>query len=147
MKNGISERNRHQGFTLIELLIAIAIVGIITAIALPSYSSYMENARRTDAKVILQEAAGEQIRFFSEYNRYATSMTELGYGDDATALSDEGLYFVSVSNNSATSFLLTATPVEGEVQANDTDCASFTISSSEIKGVTGAFSATPDRCW
>ena len=147
MKNASTSVSLQRGFTMIELLIAVAIVGILAAIAIPSYSQYMERSRRSDAVIMLQKSAGEQIRFFSEYNRYATKMSELGYGNADTALSDEGFYTISVTNDSPTAFLLTATPVATGAQANDTECAAFTLSSSEVKGVSGTWSATPRKCW
>ena len=91
-----STQLRMRGFSLIELLIVIAIIGIIAAIAIPSYSSYMTKTRRVDGTSFLIEAAGEQFRFFSEYNRFGTTMEELGYGNAATADSKEGHYTVSI---------------------------------------------------
>ena len=130
----------NRGFTLIELLIAVAIVGILAAIALPSYSAYLQKTRRTDATVLLMEAAGEQVRHFSENNRYAGAMTALGYAADA-AVTDEGHYTVSTSSSGAarSDFTLTATPVSGGVQAGDTACATLTITSTGAKGPVG--------CW
>jgi len=133
------------GFSLIEVLIVVAIIGIIAAVAIPSYTSYMEKARRADAASFLTEVASEQFRFFSEYNRYGTTMAELGYGNDAVENSKEGFYTVSITSNSDTNYLLTAAPVAGGPQANDTECGSFTLSSSNQKGVTGTASAA--ECW
>lgn len=137
--------HRAGGFSLIELLIAIAIIGVIAAVALPSYTSYVRKAQRADASSFLIEVANEQFRFFSENNRYGTTMAELGYGTTATADSNEGLYTVSITTNSATSYVLTATPVTGGAQDGDTECASFTLNSSNQKGVTGTLPATD--CW
>lgn len=141
----VSTRRKTQGFSLIELLIVIAIIGIIAAIALPSYTSYMTKTRRVDATSFLIEAAGEQFRFFSEYNRFGTTMAELGYGNGATEISDEGHYVVSIVSDTPTSYVLTATPVAGGQQDGDAECTSFTLSSSDQKGATGTLPAAD--CW
>lgn len=137
------QRDRVGGFTLIEVMIVVAIIAIIAGIAVPSYSKYMTDARRTDAISFLSEVAGEQTRYFSNNNQYATSMSELGYGTAATAVTPEGHYVVSVSNSTALKFLLTATPVAGGKQAGDLECASLTISHTGQKKSTG----TNTACW
>ncbi len=135
---------RLQGFTMIEVMIVVAIIGILAAIAVPSYSQYMVDSRRTDAITFLSEAAGEQVRYFSSNNQYADSMDELGYGTTATVLTPEGHYSVGVANPGGRGkFVLTATPVVGGKQAGDTECASFTISDTGVKKNTG----TNTDCW
>ena len=138
------QRPLKNGFTLIEVLIAVAIIGIIAAIAMPSYSRFLIDARRTDAITFLSEVAGEQQRYFTENNQYAADMKELGYGDAATFNSPEGHYVVSVSNPGSTGrFVLTATPVTGGTQAGDDECLAFTISDTGAKGSTGSNT----DCW
>ena len=135
----------NQGFTLIELLIAVAIVGIIAGVAVPSYNNYMVEARRTEAQTLLIEMAGEQYRYFSENNTYADKLTTLGYGSDSES-TENGFYSISVTEQSANSYTLTAAPVAGKSQAtDDTACKSLTINSVGTKGVTG--SAGVDECW
>ena len=131
-----------SGFSLIELMIVIAIIGLLTAVAIPSYKSYMLQTRRSDAIIFLQEAAGEQYRFFSENNRYATDMTELGYSAGATAESKEGYYTVSIANPSATSYVMSAAPKAGGAQVSDTDCPLITVSDTGVKGPAGS-----EFCW
>lgn len=133
------------GFTLIEVMIVVAIIAIIAAIAVPSYGQYVTNARRTDAISFLSEAAGEQERFFSNNNRYATDMKELGYGNAATFQTPEAHYVVSVTNPGGTgTYLLSATPVVGGKQAGDDQCKAFTISHTGQKKNTGEATA---NCW
>lgn len=140
----LRQRSSNTGFTLIEVMIVVAVIGIIAAIAVPSYSRYMTDARRTDAIAFLSEVAGEQQRYFTENNQFADDMEELGYGDAATFTTPEGHYVVSVTNPGGTGrFLLTATPVTGGKQASDSECLAFTVSDTGVKANTGSNT----DCW
>jgi len=90
---------------------------------------------------MLSEVAGEQQRFLSEQNRYAVDMVELGYPNNPMT-SAEGLYEVSVQTPTQTSFILSAAPVVGEAQEGDTECGTFTLNSSGVKGSDGGID-----CW
>lgn len=57
MKNNITDNNQARGFTLIELLIVVAIIGIVAAIAIPSYQGYIEKGHRADMMSELQNIA------------------------------------------------------------------------------------------
>jgi type IV pilus assembly protein PilE len=139
----ITQRRLPAGFTLIEMMIVVAIIAILAGIAVPSYSQYMIDARRTDAITFLSEVAGEQVRFFSANNQYASDMKELGY-EDANVVSPEGYYLVSVTNpDGAGRFELTATPVAGGKQAGDDECKTFIINDRGVKKNTGSNT----NCW
>lgn len=114
--------NFNKGFSLIELMIAVAIVGILAAIAVPSYQKYVLESRRTDAIAALTGAAAEQERFFTFDNRYSNDINQLG-GDK----SPEGYYTLSVISTSDTSYTLTAVPATGSTQVSDTTCQSITL--------------------
>jgi prepilin-type N-terminal cleavage/methylation domain-containing protein len=62
-----------KGFTLIELLIVIAIIGIISAIGVPLYSGYVDNAKANSAKNSLRSIYIEQQEYFSDNNSYYSS--------------------------------------------------------------------------
>lgn len=64
------------GFTMTELLIALAIVGILMAVAVPNYAQYAKRARRVEARVALVEAMQQQERFYTRHNTYASYSAE-----------------------------------------------------------------------
>lgn len=137
-----------MGFTLVEVVIVIVIVGILMAIALPGYQDSMRKGRRADAKAVLMDAANRQERFMLDRSRYTENMVELGFGAEP-AQSGEGHYLVDVEAPDpncplATCYILTATPVVGGAQADDTDCTSFSVKSTGARSATGAAAS---QCW
>lgn len=83
---------KNQGFNLVELLIAIAIVGIIAAIALPAYNSSTQKGRRSDGQAMLMDAASKMEAYFFENKTYTSTLADLGL----TSTSPEGYYTLSV---------------------------------------------------
>jgi prepilin-type N-terminal cleavage/methylation domain-containing protein len=75
----ISTVCKSAGFTLIELMITVALVGILAAIAVPSYQNYVRQSNRAVAKSLLYENAQFMERFYSQNNQYdATVGAEWG---------------------------------------------------------------------
>ena len=133
------ERSTAQaGFTLIELMIVVAIIGVISAIALPSYNSYMTKSRRADAKVALTKMADAQERWYLQNSTYTKEVTDVG-----GATSPDGNYKLEITTTAAADLLngyvMKATAIAD--QTNDAKCAEFILSS------TGAKTATNDVCW
>jgi type IV pilus assembly protein PilE len=62
----------NQGITLVELLAVIVIVGILAAVAIPSYTGYMTRARRADAKTALEQVRAAQEMWRAERGSYGT---------------------------------------------------------------------------
>jgi type IV pilus assembly protein PilE len=62
---------QEKGITLIELLIVIVIVGILAAVSVPLYTGYMQRARRSDAKVALEQVRAAQEMWRAEKGTYA----------------------------------------------------------------------------
>jgi prepilin-type N-terminal cleavage/methylation domain-containing protein len=74
IKRGEQARMGKKGFTLIELLITVAIIGILAAIAIPSYIGQQRNATRTEAYNNLQNLRLLEEQFYAENGVYTTAM-------------------------------------------------------------------------
>lgn len=70
--------NRHRGFTLIELMIVVAIVGILSSIAYPSYLEHLRKGRRADAQGYLMDLAQRQQQYFTDNRAFATTIDSTG---------------------------------------------------------------------
>ena len=76
----INKRRQDQGFTLIELLVVIIIIGILSAIALPSFLSQASKAKQSEAKQYLSSMNKGQQAYFAERTVFATDVPSLGLG-------------------------------------------------------------------
>jgi type IV pilus assembly protein PilE len=84
---------KFDGFTLIELMITVAIVGILAAIALPSYSQYIMRSKRAEARAEILKAEGWMERYYNEFNRYSdtnAATTNSGFATRYTAVPTTG---------------------------------------------------------
>ena len=72
------QRRKHRGFSLIELLIVIAIILIISAIAIPKITSTKRMANEVAAIRSCQTINTAQIQYFAQFGRYASTLAELG---------------------------------------------------------------------
>ena len=140
------QNNPQGGFTLIELMIVVAVIGILAAIAYPSYTSQIAKGRRADARVQLVSAQQWVEKFYSENYNYATdtagnasttafnaqpfsSSPRVGDGNPVYTIS------LTVASTSQT-YTLTAAPITGRPMATDS-CGSLTLTNTGRKGVTG----------
>jgi type IV pilus assembly protein PilE len=131
-----------KGITLIELMIAVAIVAILTSIAYPSYVNHLQTSRRTEAMAALTRIANLQEKNYMDNGTYATDLTKLGVGA-SPFITENSYYSISSATIDKTApfddFTLTATAQNA--QANDSHCATFTLTSTGVKGGTNA------DCW
>jgi type IV pilus assembly protein PilE len=99
-----------KGLTLIELLITIVIVGILAAVAIPSYSNYMVRARRADAKTALEQLRASQEMFRAERGSYSTDLTLAQLVNSWGVPNISGDYAIILNSASATGFRAEAQP-------------------------------------
>ena len=121
---------RQRGITLLELAIVVAIVGILTAIALPAYEDYVKRSRRSEAQVALTELANLQERFFSQNLAYTSTIAGTPGPDRIVFpnVSENGYYQIQIQAAGATSYDLRAIP-QGS-QAGD---GAFRLTSTGLK--------------
>ncbi|MDL0434068.1 type IV pilin protein, partial [Marinobacter sp. TBZ242] len=118
------------GFTLLELIIAVAIIGILASIAVPSYQGYVERARVSDGQAGLMQAASEMERCYTVSNSYPAS------GCLQTTESPDGVYGAIELINNGTSYRLEAKSPTRNVKNG---CEILWVESNGTRG--------PDSCW
>lgn len=111
-----------KGFTLIELMMAIVIVGILAAVAYPSYQNHVRASRRADAQSDLLQLAGFMERSFTVNNRYDrdASLNPITLPFNTSPQNSSNVaYDISLTTPTSTSFTLKATPKNPGPQAGD----------------------------
>ena len=142
---------RKNGFTLIELMIVVAVIGIIAAIAYPSYIDSVRKSRRAEAKTALMEIAQKMESFYARNGRYTKtdgSKPDLATDLNAPTESENGYYSMEIDSATTTTYTLKASP-KGD-QANDKDpndtskkITAFYLSHTGEKTYDGSASDTP----
>jgi type IV pilus assembly protein PilE len=139
-------RTHSAGITLIELMIAVGIVGILAAIAYPSYQAQMRRGNRTDAKAELMKAAQELEKCFTRFGAYDNAACNSYNGILGGArVSEGGRYGITFTAGSVTptTYILRATVRAGQLA--DPECGTLTLDQSGRRDRTG--NAPMDRCW
>lgn len=113
------------GFTLTEILIAVAMVGILAAVALPSYQGSMVKSRRADAQAYMVAVAQQQQQFFIDNRAYTSCLVASGTCPVSlnlpvpAAVARSYTVAVSVASTAPPGFTVTATPLSTGPQSGD----------------------------
>src|SRR5207237_9689405 len=117
-------QHRMRGVTLIELMVVLAIVAILSTLAVGSYRRYVLRANRTDATSALLRIQVAEEKFFLQNNVYTIDLSAAGL--NVASPTPNGFYNLAVVGAPiATSFQATATATGA--QTADTSCATLTI--------------------
>lgn len=116
LTNGKSSR----GFTLIEVMITVGIIGILAAIALPSYTQYVIRANRSAAQAQMLDIANRQQQFLLANRAYATTtaLSDSGYVIPSE-LTSKYTFAIAVGTGAVPTYVITFTPVSSGSQATD----------------------------
>lgn len=162
-----------HGFTLIELMVTVVITAILVTIATSAYSSFVLKAHRTDAKSALLNIAALEERYLSAGVNgacYSSTPTDVGYsGGPGSWSATQGItvgngYYqvflttpaaqlcgtIAAAGTTATpaSFSISASPVPGSQQVNDTACAVYMVTSTGSRtATTSGGTDNTTACW
>ena len=79
MKNFFKSLKRQDGFTLVELMVVVAIIGLLSAVAIPNFKKYQAKAKISEAKLQLSAAYTAEQSFYSDFNIYHHCLNYMGY--------------------------------------------------------------------
>jgi type IV pilus assembly protein PilA len=91
----------YGGFTLVELMVVVAIIGILSSIAVPNFKKYQAKAKQSEAKIQLAALYSAEVGSLADYDTYATCLTSIGYEAPA-----RGYYLVGFKVHEASSALI-----------------------------------------
>jgi type IV pilus assembly protein PilE len=133
--------NRTQrGVTLMELMVVLTIVGILSAIAYPSYRAQVRRSNRTEARVALEQTAGALEKCYTRYMTYndiASCPAANQFNGGTSFATPKGLYLVTAPTLNVTQFTLRA-DAQG-AQATDSGCTRLELDQTGNR--------TPATCW
>lgn len=138
--------SRHRGFSLIELMTVLLIVGLLLALAWPSYRQHVQRGHRAEALAALMQARLFMERHYAVHGRYTTAAGQAPELPQALRVVPPGgpaRYLLSVELDQAGGFVLRAAP---QLPMADDPCGSLLLASTGAQGRSGS-ALTVQQCW
>jgi type IV pilus assembly protein PilA len=142
MKGFFKSLKRQGGFTLVELMVVVAIIGLLSAVAIPNFKKYQAKAKVSEAKLQLSAAYTAEQAFFSDFNMYSRCLPYMGF--DPGLETANRYYNVGFSSTVAIDGSAHAAAVNSGLNAGDCTLAASSI----VGGAAGAPGISlPNASW
>ena len=153
-----TRRSNHRGFTLIEVMIVVAIIGILSAVAIPAYTSSIQRSHRAEAKNFLQAIAQRLEQNYTLAGRYdqtqaGVAVTTANFivptGMSQVPLSGAARYNISFVAGQPGQGTFTLQAVNVGAQASD-ECGTLLLNQQSLKGAGNVLDNRADltlTCW
>ncbi len=115
----MSRLAKFRGFTLIELMVAVAILSILMAIAVPSYQEYVRRANKSAAQQFMLDVANREAQYLLDARSYSNSLATLGLNPPPDRVDDFYTITITTPAGNPPTYTVTATPKAGTMQAGE----------------------------
>lgn len=127
---------KSRGFTLIELMVAVAVVGILAAVAYPSYMEHVRKTRRVETQTLMMDVVTRQQQRMLDVRSFTANLSDLGVTVPAQISSAYTLTLTLSAAGTVPGFTLTADPKGAQAQES---CGTLSVTNRAVK--------SPAKCW
>jgi type IV pilus assembly protein PilA len=140
MKKLIKTLTRDDGFTLVELMVVVAIIGLLSAVAIPNFKKYQAKAKVSEAKLQLSAIYTAQQSFFADYNMYHNCLVYMGFDPHPERLNR--YYAVGINQTAAINDAAFSAALNSGLNATDCDSDNAAAQASTAAGLPAQAVAT-----